>query len=784
MKKHTSKKKIISFELENGDKRDFEGDKKDIEAFTLHFEMAMKPAVTKSPASKLASSPINAPTSPIFQQNSPVAHINTPISIPLGPPKVAIALYDYLPIEEGELEISENDDLLVLDSSDPDWWLVKHLKKPGQGLVPMTYVEIQAPGSVKMNSEEDIRRQKEEADRKVQEDRRVEDLRRSQEELERQRQATIPQIPTRPKVLNLIDNQYEEPIIPARPQIPISIPTIPQRPLNSVTSPSGPKIPALPSRPTLSPVSSIQPVKSVQPVLPNRPIESSPAKPIVASRPVLPSNRPKVETSPKKPVESKYFLKLEPNLKNVREWKDKSGKFTVEAEYVGISDGKVQLHKLNGVTIGVPVEKLDDFSISYLRTLPGNGNLAGASKPNVPTPPPGSYRTVERAAVDHSSFTYNGFDWKDWLMKAGIASSDAALYSEKFVQQRLDSSILADIDRDALRAMKITEGDIIRIRKAANLPTMTASSRAKAEQNELTASQRNMELLGSKLRSSTNSGLSQIQADELYARELQNQENANASSSASKQTKGVVSSTAIFEAGNLLQASSQNSSSKFNSSIMTSTTQFSQPPSTQKINNSDSLGLRGSVSSTNDPWGVSSGGLDLKARRQQEETQKNLETARLAIQKANEQARQAAILEEQAKLAKLKQQQNDLALQQAQETARQALLIQQQAAQKLMSAQMEASKPQFSNQMGMNQMGMNQMVMGNGQMGYSQQQQYVARPLTQPLIPTPTGVSNSFVPTGPVRPNNQGFNNNVQTMVTPNGVQKPHWTNASNIYLI
>jgi hypothetical protein len=56
---------------------------------------------------------------------------------------VAIALYDYTPIESEELEIKEGDNLIVLDDSDSDWWLVKIVsKKGGEGLVPKTYIEV------------------------------------------------------------------------------------------------------------------------------------------------------------------------------------------------------------------------------------------------------------------------------------------------------------------------------------------------------------------------------------------------------------------------------------------------------------------------------------------------------------------------------------------------------------------------------------------------------------------------------------------------------------------
>jgi hypothetical protein len=56
---------------------------------------------------------------------------------------VAIALYDYTPLESEELEIKEGDNLIVLDDTDSDWWLVKIVsKKGGEGLVPKTYIEV------------------------------------------------------------------------------------------------------------------------------------------------------------------------------------------------------------------------------------------------------------------------------------------------------------------------------------------------------------------------------------------------------------------------------------------------------------------------------------------------------------------------------------------------------------------------------------------------------------------------------------------------------------------
>jgi hypothetical protein len=490
-------------------------------------------------------------------------------------------------------------------------------------------------------------------------------------------------------------------------------------------------------------------------------------RPDIPSRPIVPQARPKVETIPK-------VATTAPDQSKMREWKDKTGKFTVEAAYVGIADNKVQLHKLNGVVIGVPLDKLDDSTLQYLRTLPGNGNLNVGVKPNIPAPPQVKQSSFNSLAVKNSSgenYTYNGFDWNEWLMKAGIASSDAASYAEKFVNQRLDSTILSDIDRDALRSMGITEGDIIRIRKAANLPTMTQASRTKANQNEASAHARNMDMLSGKYRDS------QMVSDEAYARQLQKEELGRTSTGG--RGSNFVDPSALFEAGNLLKQANSGGVPRMNTAMGAS--KFVKPPSTAEA--ASSLGLGNSSGFSNDPWGSSmtmpqSQEAIYKAKLQQEETQRALDTAKSAILKANEQARQANIIEEQAKVAKLKQQ-SDMALLQAQETAKHAMLIQQQAAQKLMAAQMGASNP-------MMQQGF------SGTSAYMQPQQFAARPLANPLIPTPHGVSGGFVPTGNIqqRPQYnqpQQFNQSqqsVQTLVTPGGVEKPNWNNAStSIYL-
>lgn len=355
----------------------------------------------------------------------------------------------------------------------------------------------------------------------------------------------------------------------------------------------------------------------------------------------------------------------------MRKWTDKSGAFTVDAAYVSLVEGKVHLLKLNGVTIKVPLEKLNDEAVSFLRTQPGNHGLAESKQVALPPQIP-LERPASNVNINADSYTYNGFDWREWLVKAGVASGDASTYAVKFCEQRLDSSILQDLDRDTLRAMQITEGDIIRVRKAANLPAITADVRKKYVTNEKLAQERNLQNLAGKMAPLSFIGTNQISEDEAYARKLQEEENRNARVLANQ-----VDPNAIFAAGNILKQS--NSPTKRSNTITSSSnTQFTFE--TGPIRNS------AAAAPSNDPWGsaASSDNQNQKWKDKQDETQKTLAMAKQAIEAANEKAREAALIEEQARAKKA-----ELALQQAQETAQKALMMQKMAEQKLEKAKEE-----------------------------------------------------------------------------------------------
>jgi hypothetical protein len=229
-----------------------------------------------------------------------------------------------------------------------------------------------------------------------------------------------------------------------------------------------------------------------------------------------------------------------PDKNKVRGWSDKSGSFNVEAQYIGLQDGKVQLHKLNGVKIMVPLDKLSARDSGFVLALPGNEKAVRAK--NVAPKKAGviDSSALVKASQDggRAEFTYNGFDWCSWLIAAGVDATDAKVYGKKFCEQKMDKAALIDLEREVLRVLGVTEGDIIRIRRAVSQMPGVSTQQA---QREKKAHEKNMSLLGTfrKENSTTSfpvgfqreqpmspqSKNNQMSSDENYARRLQEEEN-------------------------------------------------------------------------------------------------------------------------------------------------------------------------------------------------------------------------------------------------------------------
>ena len=83
------------------------------------------------------------------------------------------------------------------------------------------------------------------------------------------------------------------------------------------------------------------------------------------------SSRPKTSKSPPSDKKNAPLTNEEPNPAKVRTWTDRSKSFIVEADFLALKDGKINLHKMNGVKIAVPVSKMSIEDLESVERMTG-----------------------------------------------------------------------------------------------------------------------------------------------------------------------------------------------------------------------------------------------------------------------------------------------------------------------------------------------------------------------------------------------------------------------------
>jgi len=73
----------------------------------------------------------------------------------------------------------------------------------------------------------------------------------------------------------------------------------------------------------------------------------------------------------------KLTKNAEPDASKVRTWTDRSKSFSVDAQFLGLKDGKINLHKTNGVKIAVPIIKMSAEDLAYVERQTGKFSETG-----------------------------------------------------------------------------------------------------------------------------------------------------------------------------------------------------------------------------------------------------------------------------------------------------------------------------------------------------------------------------------------------------------------------
>ncbi|TAQ83862.1 hypothetical protein B7494_g7814 [Chlorociboria aeruginascens] len=154
----------------------------------------------------------------------------------------------------------------------------------------------------------------------------------------------------------------------------------------------------------------------------------------------------------------------EPDASKVRTWTDRSKSFSVEAQFLALKDGKINLHKMNGVKIAVPVVKMSVEDLEYVERITGvsldeDKPLSDIKKQRAAKesrPSGGVGATIEHPQKPE-------YDWFQFFLSCDVAVGLCERYTQTFQRDSMDESVLPDVDASVLRTLGIREGDIIKI---------------------------------------------------------------------------------------------------------------------------------------------------------------------------------------------------------------------------------------------------------------------------------------------------------------------------------
>lgn len=151
-----------------------------------------------------------------------------------------------------------------------------------------------------------------------------------------------------------------------------------------------------------------------------------------------------------------------PDPRKTRTWTDHSGSFKVEAEFIGVADGKIHLHKVNGVKIAVPITKMSPADLAYVERATNDDDdnmpLSMLQEKMRQKESSSSGAVVEKPKGPE-------YDWFDFFLKAGVGPHQCERYAQTMVRDSMDESIQPDITAETLRTLGLKEGDILKVMK-------------------------------------------------------------------------------------------------------------------------------------------------------------------------------------------------------------------------------------------------------------------------------------------------------------------------------
>lgn len=173
----------------------------------------------------------------------------------------------------------------------------------------------------------------------------------------------------------------------------------------------------------------------------------------------------------KKSSKSDGKPRSKPDTSKVRTWTDHSGSFKVDAQFLGVADGKIHLHKVNGVKIAVPVAKMSQTDLDYVEKVTNEpidenipvADLIKMKRRNQDSGRAGASIDTTRQGAQQNKVP--DYDWFDFFLSAGVGPHQCERYAQAMAKDSMDESILPDIKMETLRTLGLKEGDALKVMK-------------------------------------------------------------------------------------------------------------------------------------------------------------------------------------------------------------------------------------------------------------------------------------------------------------------------------
>ncbi|PHH79969.1 hypothetical protein CDD80_3254 [Ophiocordyceps camponoti-rufipedis] len=161
--------------------------------------------------------------------------------------------------------------------------------------------------------------------------------------------------------------------------------------------------------------------------------------------------------------DSQSKSKTRPDSSKIKTWTDRTGSFSVEAQFLGLKDGKIQLHKTNGVKIAVPVAKMSRGDLEYVENVTGlsledEKPLADVKRAIRPAD-----KRLPEVGASVGEKEKPEYDWFQFFLSCDVAIGLCERYAQAFVRDSMDESVLPDVNATILRTLGLREGDIIKV---------------------------------------------------------------------------------------------------------------------------------------------------------------------------------------------------------------------------------------------------------------------------------------------------------------------------------